>query len=63
MSRSTDRSQDPSPFAWILGGALAMIAAGSVIRAVTGRRGSGGQDVAGGRDAGDADADLAGHPS
>lgn len=63
MSRSTDRSQDPSPFAWIFGGALAMIAAGSVIRAITGRRGSGGPDVAGGRDAGDADADLAGHPS
>ncbi|MFB9732309.1 hypothetical protein [Ornithinimicrobium kibberense] len=63
MSRSTDRSQDPSPFAWIFGGALAMIAAGSVIRAIAGRRGSGGQDVAGGPHAGDADADLAGHPS
>ena len=63
MSRSTDRSQDPSPFAWIFGGALAMIAAGSVIRAITGRRGSGAPDMAGSRDAGDTDADLAGHPS
>ena len=33
MSRSTDRSQDPSPFAWIFGGALAMIAAGSAVGA------------------------------
>ncbi|MGC5583692.1 hypothetical protein [Ornithinimicrobium sp. W1665] len=39
MNRSTDRSQDPSPFAWIFGGALAMVAAISIVRAVTGRRG------------------------
>ncbi|HSP60150.1 MAG TPA: hypothetical protein VLO09_03735 [Ornithinimicrobium sp.] len=64
MSRSTDRSQDPSPFAWIFGGALAMIVAGSVVRAITGRRetsGSGATAGVGGPD-GD-DAELAGHPS
>ncbi|MFX0537235.1 hypothetical protein ACQBAT_06160 [Ornithinimicrobium sp. Y1847] len=46
MSRSKDRSSDPSPFAWILGGALALVGLGAVVRsAVRDRRGG---EVAGG---------------
>ncbi|AXH95544.1 hypothetical protein [Ornithinimicrobium avium] len=38
MSRSTDRSGDASPFAWIFGTALAAVAVSAVARTVLGRR-------------------------
>ncbi|MGO0577593.1 hypothetical protein [Ornithinimicrobium panacihumi] len=33
-----DRGSDPSPFAWIFGGALALIGLGSILRAQRNRR-------------------------
>ncbi|MGD8200905.1 hypothetical protein ACQE98_09595 [Ornithinimicrobium sp. W1679] len=66
MNRSTDRSQDPSPFAWIFGGALAMVAAMSIVRAVTGRgRAARSSPVASvvPSSGSTADDELAGHPS
>lgn len=33
MSRSTDRSSDPSPFAWIMAGAVAAVGLGSLLAA------------------------------
>ena len=66
MNRSTDRSQDPSPFAWIFGGALAMVAAMSIVRAVTGRQGRAtGSPVASvvPSSGSTADDELSGHPS
>lgn len=70
MSRTTDRSQDPSPFAWIFGAALAFVALGAATRAVLGRgdRTSPG-GVAGARTPdgaagqGDDEEAVAGHPS
>lgn len=35
---STDRSDDPSPFAWIFAGALALLGAGTVLAARRTRR-------------------------
>lgn len=70
MSRTVDRSQDPSPFAWIFGAALAFVALGAATRAVLDRRGrTSSHDAAGapawgaaaGRD--DDDEAVAGHPS
>ncbi|GGK69926.1 hypothetical protein [Ornithinimicrobium pekingense] len=69
MSRSTDRWEDASPFAWIFGSALAFVALGAVTRAVLDRRDGGDR-----RDRGDRQATvrppdtaeddtLAGHPS
>lgn len=63
MSPSTDRSSDPSPFAWIFGSALAAIAVAAVARTVMGRRP--GAPVAKDRPTADAaeDPSLEGHPS
>lgn len=38
MNRPVDRGDDPSPFAWIFAGALALIGVGSVLRARRQRR-------------------------
>lgn len=58
MSPSTDRSSDPSPFAWIFGTALAAVAVAAVARTVMARRP--GAPVA---QAGPADDDAAEDPS
>ncbi|MGD8149888.1 hypothetical protein [Ornithinimicrobium sp. Y1694] len=44
---SRDRSGDPSPFAWIFGGALALVGLGAVIRSAVRDR-SGGDVAEGG---------------
>lgn len=68
MSPSTDRSSDPSPFAWIFGLVLGALAAAGVAGAVR-RRSSGGvpDDVSAATEPPeppDAEgAPLAGHPS
>lgn len=61
MSRSTDRWEDASPFAWIFGAALAFVALGGIARAVMGRRPQ--TPVTGGLDGSGEDDTLAGHPS
>ena len=38
MNRSVDRGSDPSPFAWIFAGALALVGIGSVLAARRSRR-------------------------
>lgn len=66
MTRPTDRGSDPSAFAWIFGGALALIGLGSVLRASRRRR----EDMIVSRDEGPAEPGLEtaeetveGHPS
>ncbi|MFK5633935.1 MULTISPECIES: hypothetical protein [unclassified Ornithinimicrobium] len=64
MSRSSDRSQDPSPFAWIFGAALSFVALGAATRAVLDRRDRAGTPAARPVPTRDSDDEtLAGHPS
>jgi hypothetical protein len=75
MNSSTDRSQDPSPFAWLMAGAVAAVGLGTVLSARRRRRAEDDlwaaaesastrtvsrPDVNG---AGSGDEDVAGHPS
>jgi uncharacterized OsmC-like protein len=66
MGRSTDRSQDPSPFAWLMAGAVAAVGLGSVLAARRRRRAE--EDLWAAAEARDrrpdpGDDEVAGHPS
>lgn len=55
-----DRSQDPSPFSWIFGGALALLGVGALVRALRRRPEP---DLAWAEQPAPVDDDIAGHPS
>ena len=58
MGRTTDRADDPSPFAWIFAGALALLDAGTVLASRRTRRQQ--REAAAAREV---EETLEGHPS